>query len=200
MDGNLITAVRAASSRDARIMAKLIDIAGEGIPRWLWAGMAEPGQSPLDVGEARARRDSGGFSYRHALVAEQHGEVAGMMLGYRIEAPSAEERAALAGLPEPIQPFVALEHESVGSFYVNALAVLPGRRGTGIGSLLLAAAEARARTLGIARMSIQVYEQNSGALRLYQRCGYQHTASRPVLMHPCQPYYDGRVLLLLKDL
>ena len=62
------------------------------------------------------------------------------------------------------------------------------------------AAENRAKAQGISRMSIQAYEQNTGAVRLYERLGYRRAETRPVLSHPCQPYYDGRVLLLLKDI
>jgi len=194
------TNIRAATPQDARTLARLIDIAGEGIPNWLWTQMAENGQSALDVGEERARRETGGFSYRNALVSERDGEIAAMMLGYPISEPSAEDRAAVPGLPEPIRPFVDLEHQSVGTFYVNALAALPGRRGFGLGSALLRAAEERAAAQGVRRMSIQAFEQNSGAVKLYERLGYGATDSRPVLSHPCQPYYDGRVLLMLKDI
>jgi ribosomal protein S18 acetylase RimI-like enzyme len=191
--------VRQATPADADRLARLIDIAGEGIPVWLWSRMAEPGRSPLEVGAARARRDAGGFSYRNALVACLADRPVGMALGYVIAEPTPADRAALDDLPPPLRPFVALEHASVGSFYVNALAVLPGHRGAGIGRHLLDAAEARAGALGARTMSIQVYAQNQGAVRLYTRHGYRVVAREPVLLHPCYPYYDGDVLLLLKD-
>ena len=123
------TFIRAATPQDAPALARLIDIAGEGVPSWLWSQMATEGQSPIEVGEQRARRETGGFSWRNALVSERGGEVAAMMLGYRIDAPSEEDRAGIENLPETLQPFVELEHRSAGSFYVNALATLPGRRG-----------------------------------------------------------------------
>lgn len=193
-------ALREATPADAPALARLIDIAGEGVPSWLWAQMATGGQSPIEVGEERARRDTGGFSWRNALVSERDGQVAAMMLGYAIGEPSEEDRAGIADLPDTLQPFVELEHVAAGSFYVNALATLPGRRGFGLGSVLMRAAEAKAKAQGISRMSIQAYEQNTGAVRLYERLGYIRAETRPVLSHPCQPYYDGRVLLLLKDI
>jgi ribosomal protein S18 acetylase RimI-like enzyme len=198
------TRVRAATLADAPLVAKLIDIAGEGIPQWLWCGMAGPDESALQIGAARAARETGGFSYRHAWVAEtpgpSGGEPAGMVLAYPLETPSEHDRNQVVDLPAPIRPFVELEHEAAGTFYVNALAVLPGRRGKGLGSLLMLAAETEARERGHAATSIQVYEQNEAALRLYQRLGYRPEASRPVLHHPCQPYYDGRIVLLVKAL
>lgn len=194
------TIIRAAERQDARTLAKLIDIAGEGIPNWLWSQMAADGQTALDAGEERARRDAGGFSWRNALVAERNAEIAAMLVGYRIGEPSGEDRAGISELPEPIRPFVELEHQSVGTFYVNALAALPGRRGHGLGTALMRAAEDRARSQGIRRMSIQAYEQNTGAVKLYKRLGYATVETRPVISHPCQPYYDGRVVLMLKDI
>ncbi|HEY5641696.1 MAG TPA: GNAT family N-acetyltransferase, partial [Woeseiaceae bacterium] len=58
---------------DARAMAELINIAGEGLPVYLWAKIAEPGQSPWEVGRQRAQRDSGSFSYRNTVVREEDG-------------------------------------------------------------------------------------------------------------------------------
>lgn len=193
-------AIRRATADDAETLARLIDIAGEGIPNWLWSARTGPGQFPLDVGAERARRETGGFSYRNARLAVRHGEVAGMVLAYPIEAPAEADRAAVPNLPEPIRPMVELEHASAGTYYINALAVFPGRRGRGLGTALLGAAEDLARTAGHERMSIQVFEQNEGAVRLYRRHGFGEADARPVLSHPCQPYYDGRILLLTKPL
>lgn len=192
--------IRAATPQDAPILARLIDIAGEGIPNWLWSGMTEDGQSALEVGTERARRDTGGFSWRNALVAERDGDIAAMMLGYEITAPSDADLAATPDMPEAFRPFIELEHRSVGSFYVNALATLPGRRGFGLGTRLMRAAEEKATSAGIRQMSIQAYEHNTGAVRLYERLGYAIADARPVLLHPCQPYYDGRIVLMLKDI
>lgn len=63
----------------------------------------------------------------------------------------------------------------------------------------MANAEKRALGAGFDAVSIQVYAQNSGAVRLYRRLGYEVVASAPVVNHPCQPYYTGDVLLLLKQ-
>ncbi len=189
--------VRHATSEDARTLAKLIDIAGEGIPSWLWSQPYIDGQSPLDVGEARAKRPSGGFSYSNALIAEYQGTPVGMVLSYAIdEAPDDDPE----DLPLPIAPFVALEKLSVGTWYINALAVFAKKRGAGVGSRLLQAAEGLAIANGSKAMSIQVYEQNVGAVRLYTGLGYEIAAREPVRLHPCQPYYTGDVLLMKKPL
>jgi len=187
--------VRKAVASDAADLAKLIDIAGEGIPSWLWRQSCRPSQTPLDVGEERARRTSGGFSFRNALVVEDRAAVLGMVLSYPINDVPDEDPE---DLPAPIAPFVALERHAVGTWYVNALAVFAGHRGAGLGQQLLNAAESAALASGYRDMSIEVYAQNTGAVRLYGLMGYEISARSQVRLHPCQPYYTGDVLLMTK--
>lgn len=189
--------IRPATVSDAKALAQLIDLAGEGIPGWLWSVASVDGQSALDVGIERARRRSGGFSFTNALVAEAGGHPVGMVLSYAInEAPTENPD----DLPPPIAPFVALEKLSVGTWYINALAVFDEAQNQGLGTRLLRAAEAQALANGSAEASIQVYGQNTGAVRLYERLGYAFAASAPVRLHPTPPYYTGDVLLLKKSL
>ncbi len=192
-----ISRLRAATPDDARELAKLIDIAGEGIPTWLWAQSTRAGQTPLDVGVARAERTTGGFSYSNALVAHDTRGVLGMVLSYAITEALEED---VEGLAAPIAPFVELEADSVGSWYVNALAVFPQHRGKGLGARMMQAAERSASDAGQKQMTIQVFEQNLGAVRLYRLLGYSERGRSPVRLHPCQPYYTGDVLLLTKTL
>lgn len=189
--------IRQATPQDALHLARLIDIAGEGIPSWLWGQQTDDGQVPLDIGAQRAQRVSGGFSYTNALIAEQAGIPLGMVLSYAIDVAPEDNPD---DLPAPIAPFVALEKHSVGTWFINALAVATGHRSQGVGARLLAAAEDLAVANGYDAMSLQVYAQNTGAVRLYQRLGYAQRAKSPVRHHPCQPYYTGDVLLLIKPL
>lgn len=194
MNKHLSQTIAAAKPEDAEALAKLIDIAGEGIPSWLWQQSARPDQSALSVGIERARRDRGGFSYTNARVARCGASIAGMVLSYPItQAPDDDP----ATLPGPIAPFVTLEALSVNTLYVNALAVFPAFRGKGIGTSLLHAAGAAAALAGFEQLSIQVVAQNFGAMRLYKRFGFREIARTPVLEHPSQPYYTGDVVLLV---
>lgn len=191
------SAIVPAIADDAEALAKLIDIAGEGIPSWLWRQSAAPDQSALDIGIERAQRETGGFSYKNAAITRVGPVVAGMLLGYPIEQAPEDDPD---DLPAPIAPFVALEKQSVGTWYINALAVFPAHRGQGLGASLLDHSEMCATQAGLRDLSIQVYAQNHGAVRLYTRHGYRVVAKDPVREHPCQPYYTGDVLLLKKRL
>lgn len=197
MNTHLRSSIRQATPSDAESLARLINLAGEGIPNWLWTRACAEGQTPLEVGMERAKRQTGGFSYTNALIASPHGSPLGMVLSYAItEAPTENPD----DLPAPIAPFVALEKLSAGTWFINALAVFEDGQNQGIGSQLLAAAEDQARANGLRKMSIQVYAQNTGAVRLYERRGYTRVASDPVRLHPCPPHHTGDVLLLMKPL
>ena len=55
---------------------------------------------------------------------------------------------------------------------IHDLAVLPAQRGRGIGSLLLAEIERRARELGACKVTLEVHDTNHGAKRLYAETGF----------------------------
>ncbi len=58
---------------------------------------------------------------------------------------------------------------------VDQLAVAPSARGKGVGTLLLEAAEAKGRAMGVPKMALSVISVNAGAIRLYERMGYVKT-------------------------
>jgi len=63
------------------------------------------------------------------------------------------------------------EHPGAGT--LHQFDVVEELRGLGIGSLLLEQAELRIRDRGYQRSTLAVEESNSGAIRLYQRQGYE---------------------------
>lgn len=188
---------RDARKEDAPALAQLIEIAGEGIPSFLWSQQARDGQTALDVGAERAARDDANFSYRNTVVAHVDGKIAGMLLAYPLPAPTDEDLAALPEIPALLRPLVELEYQVPGSFYVNALAVFEPYRRLGIGRALLGIAEARAGAAGCDRLSVQVFAENHGAYRLYLRCGYTVADRRPIIAHECYPY-SSEVLLMTR--
>ena len=193
MSGSLM--LRAARKDDARALAELIDIAGEGFGTYLWSQAAGPGETALDVGMRRAQRDEGGFSYRNATVAEIDGNIAGLLLGYRLADPY--DTGDLERLPALVRPLVELESVAPASWYVNALAAFPEFRNKGLGTRLLAEAERIARKAKAPSLSIIVAEANEGAKRLYLRIGYAEAARRRLVPFPGLPH-GGDWLLLTK--
>ena len=188
---------RPARKSDAAALAILVDIAGEGMPSYMWSHMRKAGQSVFEVGRARAAREEGGFSYRNATVAEIDGEVAACLIDYRLDDPY--DVGDLTKMPEMVRPLVGLEAKAPGSWYVNVLAAFPEFRGHGIGGRLLALAEERARARGSTAASVIVASENVGAMRLYARCGYREVARAGVVAYPgCA--HGGDWVLMVKPI
>ena len=164
------------------------------MPLYLWERMAEPGETAWDMGRRRAHRETGGFSYRNATIVERIGKVAACLIGY-----------PLAGQPEEIDhdtipamfvPLQELENLAPGTWDVNVLAVYPQFRGQGMGSQFLGIVERHAMEAGSSGLSIIVSDGNSGAVRLYERCGYRRKADRPMVKENWQNEGINWVLLV----
>ena len=190
----LQTPLRAATPDDAEALAELINFAGEGLPLYLWEKMAEPGETAWQVGQRRARREEGGFSYRNTVVLEQDGRIAACLVGYGL--PDRPEPIDYDVMPAMFVPLQELENLAPGTWYVNVLAAYPEQRGRGHGTVLLAQAERIAARDGKAGLSIIVASANEGARRLYERCGYTETARRPMVKEDWENPSDEWVLLV----
>lgn len=187
--------IRKANRSDVHDIAKLALIAGEGIPAWFWKQSTAEAQSIEDAGAEKLLSETENFSYRNVHVAVTDGKVAGMVLAYRL--PDEDNAEDLDELPEFIRPMVELEQCVPGSFYINMLATFPQYRNMSIGTKLMGMVDSLASDAGCSTTSIEVFEQNEGALRLYQRLGYELAERRRVVPHECHPY-DGELLLLTR--
>jgi ribosomal protein S18 acetylase RimI-like enzyme len=170
---------RRATLDDAHALAELINFAGEGLPLYLWERMAGPGETAWDVGRQRARREEGSFSYRNAVVAEEAGRVVACLIGYPL--PARPEPIDLAQMPPMFVPLQELENLAPGTWYVNVLATYPEHRGRGLGTRMLGMAERLAAAAKRGGPSIIVSDANTGARRLYERCGYVERAARAMV-------------------
>jgi len=179
MTARLPTGYRQAIPADASAMAELVNMAGEGLPLYLWTNMAGEGQWPWDVGVERAQRQSGGFSYRNTIIREDSGKVVASLVGYPLDDdPAPTDYSDMPGIFVPLQQ---LEDRVPGTWYVNVLATYPESRGKGIGSQLLEIAEGIAVALSKRGLSIIVADTNAGARRLYERHGYSEVAHREMV-------------------
>lgn len=170
--------LRPGKRDDAEALAELINYAGEGMPLYLWEKMAEPGESPWDVGRRRARREEGSFTYRNATVADVDGQAVACLIGYVVpDAPVPIDDS----MPPMFVPLQELENLAPSTWYVNVLAAQPDCRGLGLGTRLIGVAEETAQESGCKGLSIIVSDANTGARRLYERCGCAERARRPMV-------------------
>ena len=190
--------IRNAFNTDAVDLARLINMAGEGLPEFLWRCAADKaGITPRQLGAQRAARDEGAFSYSHARMAEISGNVTGMSLAYRLDDPTSP--AELESLPAMVRPLVELEVLAPGTWYINAVAAYPEWRGQGVGKALMEDCEEAAVASGAGAISLIVASENTGAHRLYLRLGYRQKASLPLVTWPGGPA-GGDWLLMVRIL
>ena len=114
---------RPAVPKDSFAMAELVNMAGEGLPLYLWTEMAAPDETAWDIGQSRAKRESGALSYRNAVIQEGDNEMVACLIGYPLEDDRLHRSLAI------LVPLQELEDLAPGTWYVNVLATYPRHRG-----------------------------------------------------------------------
>jgi ribosomal protein S18 acetylase RimI-like enzyme len=188
--------IRPATKRDALHMAALADIAGHGMPAWVWSQACDKGQSVIEVGRARAMRDdatSPGAMPHAGGGRRDRGDAA------RLRQPDTMDAGDTSTIHEVFRAMAELEAAAPGSWYVNILGVFPEYRGRGLGSRLLRRAEELADATGTRRMSLIVDSGNDGARRLYERTGYREETRRPMVPFPGSTA-SGDWVLMVKEI
>lgn len=172
------------------LTANLYRISSDSVADCIWTKLAEPGEDILDAGRKRYEREGSAFSYENCIVVEREGLIVGMLVAFPmyVDPSAVEDDPVLA-------PYSKLEQED--SYYICGMAIFPKFREQGIGTRLLSLAEQHAAEKGFRKLSLIVFEQNTGAKRLYERSGYAEVAREPVYPHPLI-HYTGDALLMVK--
>lgn len=189
--------IRQATKADSHSIAELALMAGGGISGYFWKKQQRSGQTLIEVGAKRAEQEEGHSSYKNVHVAEHDGEVAGMLLGYRM--PTMSDEDAFEGMPDFVKPIIEVEQKAAGSYYICKLATYPQHRKKGVGTRLMGLVDELAKQADGTHLSLAVFEQNVNALRLYEHLGFREAARAALMPHPYMPY-DGDVLLVTRPL
>ena len=112
-------------------------------------------------------RDPGSTAMRYVRAWGRRGDTA--MIALEDGFPVGAAWYRLFPAAEPGYGFVNEETPEL------AIAVVPSKRGHGIGDALLKSLLDRAREAGYACLSLSVDSQNAGAIRLYERHGFEQT-------------------------
>ena len=174
---------RRAKIHDAGTLAQFVEFASEGLAVYLWTKIAGGGPDPWHIGRERVASETGGLSYRNAVIAELAGQPISGLISY----PLGDEAEHISdSLPAVLVPLHELMNLALDTWYIHAVAVSPEYRGKGQGLALLALAERLAGSGGKASMSLIVSDTNTGARRLYQRWGYREIAQRKMVKEQWQ--------------
>jgi hypothetical protein len=112
---------------------------------YLWSKLAGTGREPWIVGRERISSETGGLSYRNAIIAELAGKPAAGLIGYPL--PDLPETIS-EKLPAMLVPLHELMNLALGTWYIHVLAAYPEHRGKGQGSALLGRADTLAASSG----------------------------------------------------
>jgi ribosomal protein S18 acetylase RimI-like enzyme len=182
---------RPATIEDCYDIARLFKIASGGVAEYTWTTMQAdyPGLSPIEIGERRYASDKTVFSYKNSIVASHDDQVMGVLVTF----PIAVEVDEPSETPDPI--LVPYSLEAPGSWYICAMAFFEKFRRQGLGTKLLVIAHSQAQERGFNELSLLVFEQNAGAVRLYERNGFKTVGRAAVVPHRLIQY-TGDVLLM----
>ncbi|ANZ61427.1 GNAT family N-acetyltransferase [Secundilactobacillus paracollinoides] len=120
------------------------------------------------------------------VVAEANGQVVGVAFGYpgENEARVDEVLRRLSNKSAAFkQPFEAESETDGDEWYLDSIAVSPDFQGHGVGSQLLKALPAYAQRDGESVMGLIVDFENPGAMKLYERAGFEVVGRRQVGDH-----------------
>lgn len=172
-------------------------MAGEGIPAFFWEQSRKADEDLYDVGARNLASETENFSYRNVHVAIVDNDIAAMLLAYRL--PPAGSNEPLDDYPEFIRPLIELEQCVPDTYYINMMAAFPQYRSRGIGSTLMDYAVGLADQTHCDTLSLEVFDENEGAVRFYRRRGCSVIDQRDVIPHHSHPHH-GQILLMTKHL
>jgi GNAT superfamily N-acetyltransferase len=185
---------RAALPSDVYALAELSIMAGDGMYEFLLEEMA-PREMLAGLMARGMKQDTGGNSWRHCWVAEEQG-VVGMINAFPAAWLRDEERDILpqdrVQLLDPVD-----QAQDWESFLVNAVAVRPPCRRQGIGRRLMEWAIQQARAGGFARLSMNVWQDNTAARALCEQAGFRLRTRIEVPPHPGLSHTGGSLLMVL---
>jgi ribosomal protein S18 acetylase RimI-like enzyme len=184
---------RPAEKSDCRTIASLYSISSDGVADYIWTKLAQPGEDILVVGQRRYERENSLFSYQNCTLATEGDTIVGMLVAF----PMVVDKNAEPEDDPVLAPYSKLEEDN--SYYICGVAIFPQYRNHGIGTQLMALAEAQARSKGLNKLSLIVFEQNAGAKRLYDRLGYRAISREAIVPHPLI-HYSGDAILMVKEI
>ena len=189
--------IRSAIADDVPDLAKLTLFSGDGYFDAIYHDLI-PGTPTDEIVERRFHFDGATASYSNCWVATARSQLLGMVHAYPTDDTASDP-------PDPLIPedrkylFEMWNLEAPGSFYINAIAVYPEHRGVGVGNVLMSRVSSSARERGFETLSLHVFAQNTRAVELYRRIGFEVVGRTPVVEHEML-VHSGDLLLMTRQL
>lgn len=172
---DLAPPLRPFHADDADTVARLNDMASDGILYSVWSREAGPDGDPWEQGRLQQiEQMNAGWTM---IVLDRGSGVEAVLMGQ----PHPTEPVSVESVDAEWVPLVELENLEPGAWCLHVIATLPEHRGQGHGARLMDLAESIARVGGHSRIALVVSDANGSAIRLYRRCGFAERARRPIV-------------------
>lgn len=183
--------LRKAVLDDCLNIAQLFSMATDGVADYVWSTLQAdyPGLSLLEIGAKQFARQTD-LSYQNCTAVECDKNLIGMMIAFPMQSSKKEfkdqfeevKRSEISsGTSNVLTPYYQLK--APGTLRIAGLALSPEFRGQGIGTQLLSLAQHQAQELRFSKLSLLAFEQNTGAVMLYQRNGFKIVNRASVVPH-----------------
>jgi len=186
---------RTGRAEDCLKLAEFIYIASDGVVEFLFRDLI-PGRSPQQIVAHNIDKDTGHYTYKNTVVAEDGRNVVGVSFFYpsRYHVISKEMRQFF-----PEERLEHLKHVLSGrvenSLYLDTLCVDEKFRGDGIGAKLISMTKKKAAAQGYNALSLIALADNTNAHRLYYRCGFEIVSHVEMAPHELIPHEGGAYLM-----
>jgi len=194
-----LTLYRTGTRDDCPRLAELIHEASAGIADYLYEGLV-PGSTSVEILARGLTVEDHPHGYRNTVVAEAGGGIVGVTLSYPAEEhriTPAMQRFFPAERLEGLRPLYEARVE--GSWFLDAMSVDPEFRRRQIGLGLVERTKETARRNGYGVLSLLVFEDNTPAVGLYLRTGFEVVREVRIGRIP-RFRYQGVSLLMKADL
>ncbi len=193
--GSLVN-LRNTQPEDVSQIVPLMIEAADGFYEFLFEGLV-PGSALLQFLQPVIAAEEGPYGFRNFLIAERGGHLAGFANAFPAQLIRDQDPGPI---PQERWDHIAPLTEIMDweSFFLSSIAVLPNERGHGVGRVLLEGILTQAKQLGFQNVTLQVWEGNDGARRLYERHGFAVVSDAILMPHPMLS--ETRRLLMRCDL
>lgn len=186
---------RIANKTDCARMAELINIASGGVVEFLFHDLM-PKLTPQQIVAHNLESDQGYYTYKNAIVAETEDRVVGMALSFPalFHKMTADMRQYFPkDRLDHLTDFYAARVDD--SLFLDALCVDQRLRRNGIGGRLISLTKKKAKQSGFDILSLIVFADNTEALNVYHRHGFEVVAPVKLNSHERIPHEGGCLLM-----
>lgn len=189
---------RSGRKDDCAVLARLVDIASEGLIEYLFHDLI-PNITPVQMVAHNLGNETSHYSFKSAIVAEYNQDLIGVSLSYPSSFHQITEEMKNFLPEDRLEHFKAFYSSRVeDSLFVNALCVDEQFRGQGIGTKLISLTKKKAKEIGFNALSLMVLADNTDAQRLYGRCGFIIAEAVELKSHELIPHEGGCFLMKCK--